>query len=443
MRVLLVTHFFPPDGIMGVERYTRTLASALTEAGDEVRIVARKPGEGAVETIRERLPEGTHVYRITGARTNAGAFLVGRRELELHFSRILFETGPDVVHFNHLLFHNPRAIELVRRLCIPIIFSLHDFYLACPLLHLRKKSGQLCKGPDGGRECSRTCFADEGAENALRWGLRLLYFRKLLRLASQVICPSRYVASFFQPFGVEASRLHVVPNGLWFQPSKCLTMETPRKDDRPMLTLAFLGAVVQHKGLHVVLDALSQAKLPAVRLLIYGPCPEAGYVSKLRQRALKITGLEAVWHGPYENADLPRLLGETDVALIPSQCPETFSFVAREALVCGCPVIVSRLGALAEIVREGENGYTFTHDRPQELASLLVRIHDSEALRRHLRKGARESPFLSLNEHAAALREIYEQARSDGQQRQPLLEGDIAENVMLEEILAAKGFESL
>jgi glycosyltransferase involved in cell wall biosynthesis len=443
MRVLLVTHFFPPDGIMGVERYTRTLASALTEAGDTVSVLARRPGEGSVETSRERMPEGTAVYRITGAKTGAGNFLVGRKELEQHFARVLFEEGPDVVHFNHLLFHPPRSIELVRRLCIPIVFSLHDFYLACPLLHLRKKSGQLCKGPDGGKECSRTCFAEEGADLALRWGIRLIYFRKLLRMASQVICPSRYVASFFQPLGIDSTRLHVVPNGLWIEPNNGLTAEPPRKESHRVLTLAYLGAVVQHKGLHVVLDALSQARLPAVRLLIYGPCPEAGYVSKLRQKALKIAGLEAVWHGAYENTDLPRLLCDADVAIIPSQVPETFSFVAREALACGSPVIVSRLGALGEIVREGSNGFTFTHDRPQELASLLIRIQGCESLRRHLRNGARASSFLSLREHAVAVRDIYQRARLDEQQIKPLPEGEIAENVMLEEILAAKEFESL
>ena len=40
----------------------------------------------------------------------------------------------------------------------------HDFYFACHQVILRKPSGELCGGPDGGRECGTTCFASEGPE---------------------------------------------------------------------------------------------------------------------------------------------------------------------------------------------------------------------------------------------------------------------------------------
>jgi glycosyltransferase involved in cell wall biosynthesis len=440
MRVLLVTHLFPPDGIMGVERYTKTLALALAQAGDSVSILARRPGGSAVETVRERLPEGIRLYRVCGARTDAGSFLAGRRELEQHFARILLEEAPEVVHVNHLLFHSPGSIEWVRRLGAPVVFSLHDFYLACPLLHLRKSSGELCSGPLGGRECGRTCFAAEGTQSELRWGLRLVYLRRLLRMASQVLCPSRYVASFFQEFGVEAQRLQVVPNGLWIESNPSAREEPPPAEGPHVLKLAFLGAVVAHKGLHIVVEALRLARLPAVRLLVLGPCPEPGYVSKLRQQALRIAGLEIDWHGPYETAELPRHLADLDAALIPSQCPETFSFTAREALSCGCPVILARLGALAEIVREGENGFTFTHNRPEELARLLARLKESDMLRRRLRAGARATSFLSLPEHAESVRAVYQRAVEDLEYSQPLSDGELKESTFLEQALVNQGF---
>ena len=440
MRVLLLTHLFPPDGTMGVERYTRTLAAALTDHGDTVCVVARHPCEGTVETLRERLPDGIRLYRITGARTEAGNFLTSRRELDQHLARILLEVAPDVIHYNHLLFHSPGSIERARRLGIPVVFSLHDFYVACPLLHLRKNSGELCAGPAGGRECGRTCFAHEGPGNELRWGLRLMYFRRLLGLASQVICPSRYVATFFQSFGVDPTRLHVLPNGLWIGKKNGLAALGESFTAARPLRLAFLGAVVPHKGLHIVLEALRLARLPATRLLVLGPCPEPGYVSKLRYQALRIAGLEVVWNGPYETTELSGRLADVDAAIIPSQCPETFSFVAREALSCGCPVIVSRLGALTEIVREGENGFSFTHDCPAELAGLFARLNESQPLRRRLRQGAQSTAFSTVQQHADAVRHIYERALADAEFTKPLSDGHLTESGFLEQALVNQGF---
>src|SRR5260370_36452005 len=67
MRVLLVTHRYPPDGLAGVEQYTQALAAELVNAGDKVSIVTRRPdGSQEPRTIRERLPNGTSVYRFTG-----------------------------------------------------------------------------------------------------------------------------------------------------------------------------------------------------------------------------------------------------------------------------------------------------------------------------------------------------------------------------------------
>src|SRR5260370_26402925 len=104
-----------------------------------------------------------------------------------------------------------------RRLRVPVVMSLHDFSLACPRVHLQKKSGELCAGPDSGRECARTCFAKEGGDPAdptLRWGLRALYFRRLLALAHRLVSGSRYVASFFERFAPGRAPIRVIPNGV-------------------------------------------------------------------------------------------------------------------------------------------------------------------------------------------------------------------------------------
>jgi len=49
-------------------------------------------------------------------------------------------------------------------------------------------------------------------------------------------------------------------------------------------------------------------------------------------------------------------------------------FAAREALALGVAVLASRVGALAKLVRDGKNGFTFDPGAPAELAGLLRRL---------------------------------------------------------------------
>jgi O-antigen biosynthesis protein len=63
-------------------------------------------------------------------------------------------------------------------------------------------------------------------------------------------------------------------------------------------------------------------------------------------------------HGRYERAQIGALARAYDIGawVIPSICPETFSFSTYEALATGLPVFCFDLGAQAEAVRPASNG---------------------------------------------------------------------------------------
>src|SRR5207248_1069776 len=153
---------------------------------------------------------------------------------------------------------------LARRQGAAVVLTLHDFYFACPLVHLQKRSGEPCAGPDGGAECARTCFAHEGADALLRWGLRATYFRRLLAVAQRVVCPSRYVANYFAEhgpdLGISAGHLRIVPNGIAIPAADPATAHVALPS-AGAFKVAFLGTVVPHKGVHTILDELDAAGL--------------------------------------------------------------------------------------------------------------------------------------------------------------------------------------
>jgi len=90
MRVLLVSHRYPPDGVAGVERYTQALASGLVKAGDVVSVAARRPAPTPPmpQTSTERLADGTSVYLFVGGDARRDRFLMYQDHLERLFKGV-------------------------------------------------------------------------------------------------------------------------------------------------------------------------------------------------------------------------------------------------------------------------------------------------------------------------------------------------------------------
>jgi len=85
--------------------------------------------------------------------------------------------------------------------------------------------------------------------------------------------------------------------------------------------------------------------------------------------------------------DLPEVLPAFDVFVLPS-LTEGVSNTLLEAMACGLPPVVSRVGGNTEIVREGATGLAFPPGDEQELARLLVRLCQDVEERKALGKRA-------------------------------------------------------
>lgn len=82
-----------------------------------------------------------------------------------------------------------------------------------------------------------------------------------------------------------------------------------------------------------------------------------------------------------KQADVRPYLHGFDVGVICSTGVETFSLAALEAAACGLPLVMSRTGGAAEIVREGVTGFLCPPSDTRALADSLRRACDSEWLR--------------------------------------------------------------
>jgi glycosyltransferase involved in cell wall biosynthesis len=89
-------------------------------------------------------------------------------------------------------------------------------------------------------------------------------------------------------------------------------------------------------------------------------------------------------------ADVRPVLAILDVFVLPSLYIETFSNAALEAMAMGTPVVLSRIGGAAEMVRDGEEGYLLEpHDLALRLPDLLERLARDPQLRERMSANAR------------------------------------------------------
>jgi glycosyltransferase involved in cell wall biosynthesis len=130
---------------------------------------------------------------------------------------------------------------------------------------------------------------------------------------------------------------------------------------RPMVSasapLVFLGRLDPIKGAH---DAIAIARGAGRSLIIAGnraaSGPDADYFD--RQIAPHIDGDHVRYVGPVDDAEKNRLLGSAAALLMPIAWEEPFGLVMAEAFACGTPVIGFARGSVAEVVRDGINGFT-------------------------------------------------------------------------------------
>ena len=94
--------------------------------------------------------------------------------------------------------------------------------------------------------------------------------------------------------------------------------------------------------------------------------------------------------GFVNQADLPRHYAMCDVLALPSVF-EPRGLVVNEAMACGLPVVASdRIGAVGDLVRDGENGLVFPAGDAAALADRLDRIVGDDALRARMAARSRE-----------------------------------------------------
>jgi glycosyltransferase involved in cell wall biosynthesis len=161
---------------------------------------------------------------------------------------------------------------------------------------------------------------------------------------------------------------------------------TPLPDGKPVVTLA--TRMLWEKGVGTFVEAarLLRAAGSEARLVLVGmPDPEnPGTVTREQLQAWHETGVVEWWGF---RADMPRVLAESSVVVLPTMYREGVPRILIEAAACGRPAVTTDRPGCRDIVRDGENGILVPPGDPAALAAALTRLRAGRGVRE--RMGAR------------------------------------------------------
>jgi len=357
---------------------------------------------------------------------------------------VLDEFRPELLHVHNLLNLSFELPALAKRRGVPVVATLHDHTLHCPSggqrVHVAER--HVCERIDPER-CAR-CFSaspfaaqmalarrtrrvalPRPALHALRALRRRLpragealaaraarasavapdEIRERLRAVGRVVeavdlfvAPSRALAEEHRRLGVPAAKLRVSDYGF-----PGLAPGRPRREAGPPLAIGFVGTLVWHKGVHVLLEAAARLPRDRFELLVFGDLDTfPAYVAALRRQA---EGLPVRFLGGFANGEAARVYERLDVLVVPSLWPENSPLVIHEAFLAGVPVVGARVGGIPDLLGEGAHGLLYDAFSPAELAARLSLLLDSPG--ELARLAASAPPVKPIERDAAEWEAIY------------------------------------
>jgi glycosyltransferase involved in cell wall biosynthesis len=323
------------------------------------------------------------------------------------FEQVLDESQPDLVHIQHLMGHPTTLIEAIRRRGIPYLITLHDFWWVCANAQLLTNySQEVCAGPRLCLNCARCALARAGRPELgllrpvlagpLLW--RNVLLRRIMAGANRLIAPTTFVRDWYAAHGAPVDRLLTLSHGL--EPPSVLSTRTRKAIDP--VRFAYIGGLAFPKGVHVLIEAFTGLPEDAELWIAGDETTDPAYATHLRELASD----QVRFLGKLSRAQIWETLAQVDVVVVPSLWYETFAFVVSEAFAAGVPVVASRLGPLADRVRDGVDGLLASPGEVQALRRALHRFQQDSSLQPRLLAGIR--PVFTLTEHVNEVEAHYQ-----------------------------------
>lgn len=279
-----------------------------------------------------------------------------------------------LLHVHHLLNLNTDFLHLHQMLNIPLVVTLHDYYMLCPYIKLTNEYDIYCEELNN-EDCNKcllkrpyyTNLGQSRLYDIQEWRNNWYIY---LQQASLIVAPNNDVKKRFQKYFrdlkikvIENPEIITVKN---FEANSKTVIENGKKNIR----IGLLGILSKPKGADVLkycaLDAKKRA-LP-IQFVLFGDVIKG----KSEKHPDNVCIL-----GRYKENDIYSLIQQNDIDFFwfPAVWPETYSYTLTIPIRLNIPVVGTDLGAIGQRILDHKWGVTYPWNlNPSAINDLLVKF---------------------------------------------------------------------
>ncbi|MGQ9646093.1 MAG: glycoside hydrolase family 99-like domain-containing protein [Thermodesulfobacteriota bacterium] len=440
-RVLFVNHSVYPLEKSGTPLSTQNHALGMVKRGWDVAVLIPKAGIKR-GYLKEKTADGFTLYQVP-AMDKFVAYLADPYQASLsdyrqNIERIIEDFHPQIVQINDYVLMPAEIVEIFSRKGCIVIREVCNCEELChqdnPVISDGLR-GFLCSGPENPQKCAR-CFVGlpKTSSCSAKIGIsprsieakieqRFNYIKKLYKdVVDKVVFTSEPFKAYYTRFvQIPEEKMKVIPRGFSFSDAK--PMRRAKHTDA-LIHFAFIGNIMFSKGIDVCLKAFEKISQGHHFMLhIYGGMVNSEYHDWIDRLQVHHPG-RFMYHGSYQVDELPKILSEIDVCIVPSYF-DSYNRVVRETLSLGIPIIVTDFFG-AYIVDNGRNGFKIPIGDAEALAARMIDFIRHPNRIEDLARGAAQTPIPSLEEEINMLIETYHELSNQvPEAKKALLNGKI------------------
>ena len=264
-----------------------------------------------------------------------------------------------------------KGFRYIRKYCIKNHLDAVIAHHAAPLAHLYLLGLKYLM-----KNIKTIAYAHGAAEDMFRindkkglW-LRKKILTLSLKRADAVVAISNFVGkSLIDCFDTPVGKIHVIYNG-----TPLPEYQAPKVDKkRGKFKIVYVGRLIKEKGVQLTLEALSKLKTDKEwSFYVIGDGP---YRKQLEETS-KNLGIDEKVIFMGSRSDVPQQLEEADIFIHFPVWREGFGITIIEAMAAGLVCICGNVGAIPEIITDGDNGYLIEYLNRDVLADVLADVLD-------------------------------------------------------------------
>lgn len=380
MHILKIIHGYPPNYNAGSEVYSQSIVNELSKS-HKVSVFTREENPYLPDFSIRKVSQNSNLdFYIANNPQGKDGY---RHELlDKNFATLISEIDPDIAHIGHLNHLSTGIVDELNKHRIPIVFTLHDFWLMCPRGQFLTRSignennFQICSGQSD-KKCATDCYkvyfsgrSENEVDDTERWSgwvhQRMIETESIIDKVDLFIAPSNYLRErFINEFNVPENKIIYLDYGF---PTEYLT-QSEKSKEKSNFTFGYIGTHIPAKGVNLLIEAFKQIEVPAT-LKIYGR-PDGQSTNALKLLAENAKN-KVEFPGEYINHNLANdIFSKIDCIVVPSIWAENSPLVIHEAQSCKIPVITANYGGMKEYVQHLVNGLLFQHRNINSLAEQM------------------------------------------------------------------------